>query len=131
MIIFDMCTYVTDIIKNGIGANENNANSKLLLVARYLVTETKYKPNKIKEKLKKCAEDYFRGLPESSINKEIEIIFSKAKRDLEKEAEKLKDETEIGYENFVEDMNYSEPKKLILYENEMKTISKLDRNYRN
>lgn len=126
MIIFDTYTYVADIVKNGILENDNNAYGKLLLVAKYLITNTKYKPSRIKEKMRKCAEEYFRGLPDPDVNKEIEIIFGKAKVDLT-EAKELED-TEIDYETFVEKTNYFEPKHLVLYENEMKMISELDKN---
>lgn len=130
MIIFDMCTYVTDIMKNGIGANDNNADSKLLWIARYLISKTKYKPGMIKKKLKECSEEYFRGLPEDMVNEEIECIFSKAKGNSVKEKEfediETDDKTEIDYEKFIEKMNYFEPKHLDLYENEMKAISELD-----
>ena len=135
MIIFDKCKYVTDIMRCGIGANDNNADRKLFLVARYLIKETTYKPKNIKENLKKYAREYFKGLSDDIVNKEIDIIYNRAKDKIVKEEKQGTDTLEdndcveeIDYVEFVKEMDYFKPKELTLYENEMKFISELDKN---
>lgn len=135
MIIFDECKYVTDIMRNGIGVNDNNAERKLFLVARYLIEKTKYKPSVIKRNLKKYANEYFNGLSDDIINREIDIIYNRAKENSVKEekgTDNLENDESHGMEidltEFVEKINYFKQKKIVLYENEMKFISGLDKN---
>lgn len=133
MIIFDKCKYVTDIMRYGIGQNDSNANGKLFLVAKYLIEKTTYKPSVIKRNLKKYSSQYFRGLSDDIVNREIEIIFNRASTSkvIVKEKQGTNtpdDEVEEKEIDFVEAVDYFKPKEVILYENEMKRISELDKN---
>ena len=130
MIIFDKCKYVTDIMRHGINENDSRANSKLFLVAKYLIEETTYKPCVIKRNLKKYSEKYFNGLSEDVIDKEIENIYNKAKNShvIEEEKNGMDNEDEDSDVDidWVDAVNYFAPKHINLYEEEMRKISELE-----
>lgn len=133
MIIFDKCKYVMDIMRCGIAQNDGNAYGKLFLVAKYLIEKTTYKPSVIKQNLTKYSNKYFNGLSDEIINKEIENIYSQAnnKKVIEERKQGTNspdDDLEEKEIDFLEVVDYFEPRKVILYENEMKRISELDKN---
>lgn len=131
MIIFDKCKYVTEIMRKGIKENESHANAKLFLVAKYLIQETQYKQGVIKKNLKKYSEDYFRGLTDEMINREIDNLYDRAYKSSVLEIEKqgmddIVDETKDTEIDFVDAVQYFKPKYINLYENELHKISELD-----
>ena len=107
MIIFDYDKYIKDIKKNGIGATDIRANSKINDVLTDLIFNTTYKKGKIINKVKEIASDYYRGLPEG-------IILDKLSESYD--AIKSKEQ----------DVNKAEKKILTLYKSEMETISSLE-----
>lgn len=136
MIIFDKCKYVTEIMRNGIKENESRANAKLFLVAKYLIQETQYKKGVIKKNLKKYSEDYFRGLTDEMINREIDNLYDRACKSSVVEVEKQgtgdtideakTDEVKDTEIDFIDAVQYFKPRYINLYENELHKISELD-----
>lgn len=134
MVIFDKRKYVTEIMRNGIKENDSRANAKLFLVTKYLIQETKYKPCVIKKNLRKYSKEYFKGLSEDMINREIESLYDRAKKSSFIEVDKQgTDNVEINRidENvgidIVDAIEYFQLKHINLYEDEMKNIFGLDR----
>lgn len=107
MIIFDYDKYIKDIKKNGIGATDIRANSKINDVLTDLIFNTTYKKGKIINKVKEIASDYYRGLPEG-------IILDKLSESYD--AIKSKEQ----------DVTKGEKKILTLYKSEMETICSLE-----
>ena len=79
MIIFDYDKYIKDIKKNGIGATDIRANSKINDVLTDLIFNTTYKKGKIINKVKEIASDYYRGLPEKIIIDKLSESYDETK----------------------------------------------------
>lgn len=128
MIIFNRYRYVTDVMKNGLKENERNANRKLILVAKYLIENTKYKPSVIKKNLKRYAKKYFEGLSDDIIDSEIEWIFNGANngKNLIEESGGTDDPENEPKIDYTEARGYFDLKELTLYKSEMERINKLD-----
>lgn len=109
MIIFENEKYLDDIRKNGIGATDRNAKLKINYLISDLVLNSSYRKNKIIDIVKNLASEYFYGLPDNLVEKELEEFYSNAK-------EKI----------LAQDFTESHKDKIItLYESEMKTIAEL------
>lgn len=146
MIIFDYDKYIKDIKKNGIGATDIRANTKINDVLTDLIFNTTYKKGKIINKVKEIASDYYRGLPEkiiidklsesydeTKIKKYIydnsEMFFGALKRtDIIQNCKITKSEYR-KYRNDIEKyLEYQDigKKVLTLYKSEMETINSLE-----
>lgn len=124
-------------MNNGIKENDSRANTKLFLVAKYLIEKTTYKPGVIKKRLKKYSEEYFRGMPVEMIDKEINSLCNRAKTSIISDDKKRQniDSMKDGGEyqgggntglDSVDGIEYFKPKRIHLYVNELKRISELD-----
>ena len=107
MIIFDYEKYIKDIKKNGIGATDIRATSKINDLLSDMIFNTTYKKGKAIEKVKNVASEYYRGLPEK-------IILDKLSESYDTIKINGKDKTK------------EEKKILTLYKSEMETINSLD-----
>lgn len=109
MIIFENEKYLDDIRKNGIGATDQNAKFKINYLISDLVLNSSYRKNKIISIVKSVASDYFQGLPDRLVDKELEEFYENAR-------------ARILEQNFTE--NHKD-KIITLYESEMETIGGL------
>ena len=109
MIIFENEKYLQDIKKNGIGATDPNAKFKINYLMTDYVLNSAYRKNKIIQMVKDTASQYFYGLPDDLVLKELEDFYDHAR-------EKINDE------DFAEE---HKNKLITLYESEMKTIAEL------
>lgn len=108
MVIFDNDKYLENIKKEGIGATDIYARKKMQLVMSDLVQNSTYKRNKILEKVKTVATEYFHGLPDDLVNAELADMY-----------ERIREKVLSNYKVFPE-------KKIItLYEKEMEMIAEL------
>lgn len=109
MIIFDKAKFVDDIITDGIGATDKDARYKISLLFDYFLSETEYRKSVIVSKVKEIASDYFDGLPDDIVEKELSLFYSAAKE--------KKDKGIVTKE---------ESKTITLYHSEMQTIKALE-----
>ena len=107
MIIFDYKRYIKDIKKNGIGATDIRANTKINDVLTDLIFNTTYKKGRIINKVKEIASDYYRGLPEQIILEKLSTSYDAIKAN-------------------GKDIAKGEKKILTLYKSEMEIISSLE-----
>lgn len=109
MIIFENEKYLKNIKKNGISATDQNAKIKINYLITDLVLNSSYRKNKIISIIRDLASEYFHGLPENLVEKELEEFYEKAK-------------TRISEQDYID--NHKD-KNITLYQSEMKTISEL------
>lgn len=109
MIIFENKKYLDDIRKNGISATDQNAKFKINYLISDLVLNSSYRKNKTISIVKSLAGDYFHGLPDRLVDKELEEFYENAR-------------ARILEQNFTE--NHKD-KIITLYESEMETIAGL------
>ena len=109
MIIFENEKYLDSIRKNGISTTDQNAKFKINYLISDLVLNSSYRKNKIISIVKDLAGDYFHGLPDSLVNKELENFYENAK-------------VRISEQDFAES---HKDKVVTLYESEMKNIAEL------
>lgn len=105
MIIFDNEKYLKDIKNNGISANDKNARFKLNYLISDMLQNTTYRKSKVIEIAKNISSDFFYGLPDFLINKELAEIYDDLK------------------ENVL--ITNQKTKTITLYESEMQTITSL------
>lgn len=79
MIIFDKDKYLKDIKENGIGATDQCAKQKIRYVIEDFILNSSYRKNKIVEKVKEIAREYFTGLPDEIVSSEIETMYDESK----------------------------------------------------
>lgn len=79
MVIFEKTKYLKNIKENGINANDIYAKQKLRFLIEDYMLNTTYMKNKIICFVKQIAKDYFSGLPDDLIEKEIEAIYDNTK----------------------------------------------------
>ena len=82
MIIFENEKYLQEIKKNGIGATDQYAKFKIHYLVEDFVFNTTYRKNKIIEIVKELAKEYFKGLPDELIEKELEEFYDSTKAKL-------------------------------------------------
>lgn len=109
MIIFENEKYLQDIKKNGIGATDQYAKFKIHYLVEDFVFNTTYRKNKIIEIVKGLAKEYFKGLPDELIEKELEEFYDSARTKL----------------NDVDNTGEHKNKVITLYRSEMETIESL------
>lgn len=109
MIIFENEKYLQEIKKNGIGATDQYAKFKINYLMEDLVFSSTYRKNKILEIVKESAKEYFTGLPDKLIEKELEEFYKNAKSKL----------------NGVDIADKHKNKVITLYRSEMETIENL------
>ncbi len=109
MIIFDIEKYLKEIKSSGVGATDPLARQKINYLVEDMVLHSSYRKSKILDKVKSVAADYFAGLPDAIVDKELSKIYDKARANFEE-----KDVAE-KYQN----------KTITLYNSEMETIAKL------
>lgn len=108
MIILDDDKYLEDIKRYGIGATDIYATKKLQVLIDDFVKNTSYKKGKIIDKVKTIAADYFSGLPDNIIEKQLEDMYLISKKNMRSN-------------------NINNPKKIVnLYKSEMETIASLE-----
>ncbi len=78
-ICFDRVSEAKNILKSGICGTSIRARYELETAAWYLVNKTTYTKTQIKKRLKVTAEDYFKGMPDSYIDKSIDEVISSMK----------------------------------------------------
>ena len=79
MIIFDNDKFLKDIQHNGISATDQMAVHKMEFYIRDLIYNSTYRKNKIIQKIKDAAKDYFSGLPDEIVDHEVEVLYENAK----------------------------------------------------
>lgn len=109
MIIFEHGKYLQNIKKNGIGATDPNAKFKIDYLMTDYVLNSAYRKNKIIQLVKNTASQYFYGLPDELIFKELELFYEDARKKVSN--------WDFAYEH--------QNKVITLYESEMKTIAHL------
>ncbi|MCH5300219.1 MAG: hypothetical protein J1E56_02785 [Ruminococcus sp.] len=109
MIIFENDKFLKNVKKNGVSGTDQYAKFKINYVMEDMVFNSSYRKNKIIEKVKSIAKQYFYGLPDNFIDKELEILYESAKEKINDEDSKRKHENKI----------------ITLYDSEMKTIEAL------
>lgn len=109
MIIFENEKYLQEIKKNGIGATDQNAKFKITYLISDLVANSSYRKNKIISIARDLAKDYFVGLPENIVKKQLEECYENVRE-------------KIAEQDYIE--NHTD-KVITLYESEMKTIAEL------
>ena len=108
MLIFDYEKFVKDIKESGITNTDVNAKMKIRCVMEDMIANTTYSKGKIIEKVKSIAENYFHGLPDDIVEKELELLYDYAKAEDNNAA-----------------MKKHEKKIISLYDSEMRTITEL------
>lgn len=109
MIIFENEKYLQNIKKNGIGATDPNAKFKINYLMTDYVLNSSYRKNKIIEMIKDTAREYFYGLPDNLVQKELEEYYETARAKIDDEG--------FAYEH--------QNKVITLFESEMKKIADL------
>lgn len=79
MVIFEKTKYLKDIKQRGITSNDKYAKQKINFLIEDLILNSSYRKNKVIELVKERAKDYFFGLPDEIITKEIETIYGSTK----------------------------------------------------
>ena len=109
MIIFENEKYLQDIKKNGIKATEQNAKFKINYLMADLTVNTSYRKNKIISIVRNLAKEYFAGLPDNLIEKELSDCYESVR-------------SSISEQDFADGHT---DKVIRLYESEMETIAGL------
>lgn len=78
-ICFDRAADAKRILKSGISSTSVRARGELWTAAWYLIHKTTYTMKQTEERLRRAAEDYFRGMPDEYIDTSIKDIMSSAK----------------------------------------------------
>lgn len=109
MIVFDIEKYLKEIKSSGVSATDPLARQKINYLIEDMVLHSSYRKSKIIDKVKSIAADYFAGLPDAIVEKELSGIYDRARENLEDNdvAEKYQSKT------------------ITLYNSEMETIAKL------
>ena len=106
MIIFDYDRYLKNVKKDGIGATDIHATTKINDVLTDLIFNSTYKKGKIIKKVKEIANDYYDGLPDDIVEQKLSETYEDIKNREQKEKPDAK-------------------KILTLYKSEMETIVSL------
>ena len=109
MIIFENDKFLAAVKKNGISETDPYATFKINYIIEDMVFNSSYRKNKIIEKVKSIARQYFYGLPDDIINKELEVIYESATEKINDEDSKRRHENKI----------------ITLYDSEMRIIETL------
>ena len=109
MIIFENDKFLAAVKKNGINETDPYAKFKINYIIEDMVFNSSYRKNKIIEKVKSIARQYFYGLPDDIINKELEVIYESATEKINDEDSKRRHENKI----------------ITLYDSEMRIIETL------
>lgn len=88
MIVFDNDKFLMEIKNKGIGSTDLYAMFKLNFLMEDLVFNSTYRKNKIIEKVKSIAQEYFYGLPDNIVNQELGVLYESAKAKANDDARK-------------------------------------------
>lgn len=110
MIIFEKEKFLNEIKEHGVSATDPMAKQKIQFLIEDYLLNTSYRKGAVIDKIKECAADYFAGLPDAIISKELANIYDFAKSQI-----KL-NKTKDNHENKV----------ITLYKSEMEILKQLD-----
>ncbi len=107
-ICFDRVADAKRILKAGISSTSVRARGELWIAAWYLTHKTTYTMRQIEERLRRAAEDYFKGMPDEYIDASIKDIISSAKN------------------GSVSESSIGAPSSITIYKDELKQIEALN-----